>query len=119
MKDPVACSLEGVNQTQVQTEIGLDFATSLRALLRQDPNVLMIGEIRDGETAAMACRAALVGRLVLSTLHVNSAEEAPLRLRDLGVEDYLVDAVLVGVLAQELRGDDGQSAINGALKRRE
>ena len=115
IEDPVEYSLEGINQTQVHAEIGLDFATSLRALLRQDPNVLMIGEIRDAETAAMACRAALVGRLVLSTLHVNSAEEAPLRLRDLGVENYLVDAVLVGVLAQELVMREGGRRVKGRM----
>ena len=83
--------------------------------MRQDPNVLMIGEIRDAETAAMACRAALVGRLVLSTLHVNSAEEAPLRLRDLGVKDYPVEAVLVGVLAQGSVMRDGGRRVEGRL----
>ena len=72
------------------------------AILRQDPNVIMIGEIRDAETAAIACRAALVGRLVLSTLHVNRPEEAAVRLRDLGVEPYIVEAVLRGALGQEL-----------------
>ncbi len=103
-------TLPGLNQTQVHPEIGLGFAEMLRALLRQDPNVVMIGEIRDRETAEIACRAALVGRLVLSTLHVNSAAEARLRLSNLGVDTYLIDAVLRGVLGQRLEpvlGEDG------------
>jgi len=78
----------------------------MRLLLRQDPNVLMIGEIGDRETAEIACRAALAGRLVLSTLHVNAAEEATVRLRDLGVEEYLIGSVMRGVLVHTL--DEGR-----------
>ncbi len=102
VEDPIEYEIGGLNQVQVHDQVGLTFAAALRSALRQDPNILMIGEIRDQETAEMACRAALVGRLVLSTLHVNSAEEARLRLLDLGVDAYLVDAVLRGVLAQRL-----------------
>ncbi len=102
VEDPIEYSLEGVNQVQVHSEIDFSFAKALRALLRQDPNVIMVGEIRDAETAQIACRAALVGRLVLSTLHVNAPREAETRLLDLGVEPYLLRAVLRGVLGQTL-----------------
>jgi general secretion pathway protein E len=102
VEDPIEYSLEGVNQVQVNSDVGLSFASALRSILRQDPNVILIGEIRDAETAEMACRAALVGRLVLSTLHTNSAEQAVTRLKDLGVADYLIEATLKGVLGQTL-----------------
>jgi general secretion pathway protein E len=105
VEDPIEYSLPGIEQIQVHEEIGLTFARALRSILRQDPNVIMIGEIRDEETAAMACRAAMVGRMVLSTLHTNSAEGAYNRLMDLGVPRYLIDDVLHGVLAQELAPD--------------
>ncbi|KAB7610184.1 type II/IV secretion system protein [Amylibacter sp. SFDW26] len=102
IEDPIEYNLTGVNQVQVNEAVGLTFASALRSILRQDPNIILIGEIRDAETAEMACRAALVGRLVLSTLHTNSASQAKTRLLDLGVAEYLIDAVLRGVLGQSL-----------------
>jgi general secretion pathway protein E len=102
VEDPVEFQLHGINQIQVHTGIGLSFANLLRSILRQDPDVIMIGEIRDPETAQIAVQAALTGHLVLSTLHTNSAAAAVTRLRDMGVEDYLLTAVLRGVLAQRL-----------------
>ncbi len=102
IEDPIEYQLTGINQVQVRPQIGLSFASLLRAILRQDPDVIMVGEIRDGETAQIAVQAALTGHLVLSTLHTNSASAAIIRLRDMGVEDYLMTAVLRGVLAQRL-----------------
>ncbi|MGH7081376.1 MAG: GspE/PulE family protein [Acetobacteraceae bacterium] len=102
IEDPIEFQLPGVNQIQVKPQIGLDFAHLLRAILRQDPDVIMVGEIRDLETAEIAAQAALTGHLVLSTLHTNSAAASITRLRDMGVEDYLITAVLRGVLAQRL-----------------
>jgi type II secretory ATPase GspE/PulE/Tfp pilus assembly ATPase PilB-like protein len=102
VEDPVEYNLRGVQQVQVQEEIGLSFARVLRGVLRHDPNVILIGEIRDAETAEIAVRAAQVGRLVLSTLHTNSAAGALNRLVDLGVPEFLVRDVLRGVLGQEL-----------------
>ena len=103
VEDPVEYNLPGVQQVQVHDEIGLTFARVLRGVLRHDPNVILIGEIRDRETAEIAVRAAQVGRLVLSTLHTNSAASAVTRLVDLGVPEFLVRDVLRGVLGQELR----------------
>jgi general secretion pathway protein E len=102
VEDPIEYQLAGINQIQVKPQIGLTFAALLRSILRQDPDVIMIGEIRDLETAQIAVQAALTGHLVLSTLHTNSAAAAITRLRDMGLEDYLVTAVLRGVLAQRL-----------------
>lgn len=102
VEDPVEYNLRGVQQVQVHEEIGLTFARILRGVLRHDPNVILIGEIRDAETAEIAVRAAQVGRLVLSTLHTNSAGGALNRLVDLGVPEFLVRDVLRGVLGQEL-----------------
>lgn len=102
VEDPIEYQLAGINQTQVKPQIGLSFAALLRAILRQDPDVIMIGEIRDLETAEIAVQAALTGHLVLSTLHTNSAAASVTRLRDMGVEDYLLTATLNGVLAQRL-----------------
>jgi general secretion pathway protein E len=102
IEDPVEYQLKGINQTQVRPGIGLTFASTLRAILRQDPDVIMVGEIRDLETAQIAAQAALTGHLVLSTLHTNSAAATITRLRDMGLEDYLSAAVLRGVLAQRL-----------------
>ena len=90
------------NQVQVQHGIGLDFASGVRALLRQDPDVIMIGEIRDQETAEMAVQAALTGHLVLSTLHTNDSPSAITRLLELGVPAYLIRATVLGVMAQRL-----------------
>ena len=102
VEDPIEFQLHGINQIQVRSQIGLTFASLLRSILRQDPDVIMVGEIRDGETAQIAVQAALTGHLVLSTLHTNSAAAAVTRLRDMGVEDYLLTAVLRGVMAQRL-----------------
>ena len=102
VEDPIEYQLDGVNQIQVKPQIGLNFAALLRSILRQDPDVIMVGEIRDLETAQIAVQAALTGHLVLSTLHTNSAAATITRLRDMGLEDYLMTAVLRGVLAQRL-----------------
>jgi general secretion pathway protein E len=102
VEDPIEYQLGGINQIQVRSQIGLTFASLLRSILRQDPDVIMVGEIRDGETAQIAVQAALTGHLVLSTLHTNSAAAAVTRLRDMGVEDYLLTAVLRGIMAQRL-----------------
>ena len=102
IEDPIEFQLPGINQVQVKPQINLDFATMLRATLRQDPNVIMVGEIRDLETVQVAARAALTGHLVLSTVHTNSAAATITRLRDMGLEDYLIAATLRGVLAQRL-----------------
>jgi general secretion pathway protein E len=102
VEDPVEYQLAGITQIQVKPQIGLNFAALLRSILRQDPDTIMIGEIRDLETAQIAVQAALTGHLVLSTLHTNSAAATILRLRDMGVEDYLLTATINGVLAQRL-----------------
>ena len=103
VEDPIEYQLRGINQIQAHAQIGLTFASLLRSILRQDPDIIiMVGEIRDAETAQIAVQAALTGHLVLSTLHTNSAAAAVTRLRDMGVEDYLLTAVLRGVLAQRL-----------------
>jgi type IV pilus assembly protein PilB len=102
VEDPIEYQIPGVNQVQANAEIGLTFARALRALLRQDPDVILVGEIRDSETAEIACRAALTGHLVLSTLHTNDAPSTITRLLDLGVPRYLVASQLIGVIAQRL-----------------
>ena len=102
VEDPVEYQLDGINQLQVKPQIGLNFAQLLRSILRQDPDVIMVGEIRDIETAQISVQAALTGHLVLSTVHTNSAVSTVTRLRDMGLEDYLMTAVLRGVLAQRL-----------------
>jgi general secretion pathway protein E len=102
VEDPIEYQLAGINQVQVKPQIGLNFASLLRSILRQDPDVIMVGEIRDLETAEIAVQASLTGHLVLSTLHTNSAAATITRLRDMGLEDYLMTAVLRGVLAQRL-----------------
>ncbi|HTO68097.1 MAG TPA: ATPase, T2SS/T4P/T4SS family [Bradyrhizobium sp.] len=102
VEDPVEYQLAGINQVQVQAEIGLDFPHALRAILRQDPDIIMIGEIRDLETARIAIQSSLTGHLVLSTLHTNSASAAITRLIDIGVENYLLASTVKGVLAQRL-----------------
>ncbi len=102
VEDPVEYELGFCNQVQVNEKIGLDFASTLRSLLRQDPDVIMIGEIRDGETAEIAVRAALTGHLVLSTLHTNDAASSITRLVDIGIDSYLIAASLNAVLAQRL-----------------
>ncbi len=102
VEDPIEYQLNGINQIQIKPQIGLTFAALLRSILRQDPDVIMVGEVRDLETAQIAVQAALTGHLVLSTLHTNSASATITRLRDMGLEDYLLTAVLRGVLAQRL-----------------
>ena len=102
VEDPVEYRLQWLNQVQVQPQIGLTFAKVLRSFLRQDPDVIMIGEMRDGETAEIAVQAALTGHLVMSTLHTNSALGAIVRLINMGVEPYLITASVIGVLAQRL-----------------
>lgn len=102
IEDPVEYQLEGINQVQVNVTTGLTFANGLRSILRQDPNVIMVGEIRDSETAEIATRAALTGHLVLSTLHTNDAASSITRLIDMGIEPYLVSSSIVGVVAQRL-----------------
>ena len=102
IEDPIEIQLAGVNQSQVKSDIGLDFAAMLRALLRQDPDVILLGEIRDTETAKIATEAALTGHLVLATLHTNSAPQAITRLMEMGVAPYMVAPSVVGVLAQRL-----------------
>src|SRR5438132_6296116 len=102
VEDPIEYQLGGINQIQVRPQIGLNFASLLRSILRQDPDVIMIGEIRDLETAQIAVQAALTGHLVLSTVHTNSAAATMTRLRDMGLEDYLMTATLKAVLAQRL-----------------
>jgi type IV pilus assembly protein PilB len=102
VEDPVEYELDFCNQVQINEKIGLDFGISLRSLLRQDPDVIMIGEIRDNETARIAVQAALTGHLVLSTLHTNDAASSVTRLVDIGIEPYLIAASLNGVLAQRL-----------------
>ena len=102
VEDPIEYQLAGINQVQVQTEIGLDFPQALRSILRQDPDIIMIGEIRDLETARIAIQSSLTGHLVLSTLHTNSAAAAITRLIDIGVENYLLASTVRGVVAQRL-----------------
>lgn len=102
VEDPVEYQLEGINQIQVKPEIGLTFAHALRSILRHDPDVVMIGEIRDRETAEIAVHSALTGHLVLSTLHTNDAPSALFRLLEMGIEDYLLNASILGVVAQRI-----------------
>jgi type IV pilus assembly protein PilB len=102
IEDPVEYKLEGINQTQVNPTAEITFATGLRSILRQDPDIIMVGEIRDSDTANIAIHAALTGHLVLSTLHTNDAASAITRLIDMGVEPFLVSSALIGVVAQRL-----------------
>lgn len=102
VEDPVEYMIEGIGQTQVNTRVGMTFARGLRAILRQDPDIVMVGEIRDTETAEIAIQASLTGHLVLSTLHTNTAIGAITRLQDMGVESFLLSSSLLGVMAQRL-----------------
>lgn len=102
IEDPVEKNVSGINQTQVNPVAGLTFETGLRALLRQDPDIIMVGETRDGETAGISVRAAITGHMVLSTLHTNDAASSIVRLSDMGVENYLIANSLVGMVAQRL-----------------
>lgn len=102
VEDPVEMSIEGLNQVQVNSEIGLDFATVLRSILRQDPNVILIGEIRDSETARIAIRSSITGHLVLTTLHTNDSLSTIERLLDMDVERYLLSSSIKGIISQTL-----------------
>ena len=102
VEDPIEYYIDGIGQTQVNTKVEMTFARGLRAILRQDPDVVMVGEIRDLETAQIAVQASLTGHLVLSTLHTNTAAGAVTRLRDMGIEPFLLSSSLIGVLAQRL-----------------
>lgn len=102
VEDPVEANMEGINQVHVNEKAGLTFAASLRSILRQDPDIIMIGEIRDGETAGIAVKAAITGHLVVSTLHTNGTASTITRLADMGIEPYMIGDSLVGVIAQRL-----------------
>ena len=102
VEDPVESPMPDINQVQVNSQVGLDFAAALRSILRHDPDIIFIGEIRDGETAQIAVRSSITGHLVLSTLHTNDALSAVMRLADMGIEKYLVTSALSGVVAQRL-----------------
>ncbi|MCK5421482.1 MAG: Flp pilus assembly complex ATPase component TadA, partial [Deltaproteobacteria bacterium] len=102
VEDPIEYQLGGVNQVQVKSGIGLSFANILRSILRQDPDIIMIGEIRDAETAEIAIHSALTGHLVFSTLHTNDAAGAVTRLLEMGMENYLISSSLIGIMAQRL-----------------
>ena len=102
VEDPIEYFIDGIGQTQVNTKVEMTFARGLRAILRQDPDVVMVGEIRDLETAEIAVQASLTGHLVLSTLHTNTAVGAVTRLRDMGIEPFLLSSSIIGVLAQRL-----------------
>ena len=102
IEDPVEYQLEGINQIQVKSEIGLTFANALRSILRHDPDIIMVGEIRDRETAEISIQSALTGHFVLSTLHTNDAPSSLFRLVEMEIADYLMNAAVVGVLAQRI-----------------
>ncbi|NDU78903.1 type II secretion system protein GspE, partial [Actinomadura sp. DSM 109109] len=102
IEEPVEYQLPGINQTQVNPKINLTFASALRSILRQDPDVVLVGEIRDLETATVAMQAAQTGHLVLSTLHTDDAPSCVTRLTDIGVEPYVTASALIGVIAQRL-----------------
>ena len=102
VEDPVEADVEGINQVQTNDKAGLTFASALRSILRQDPDIIMIGEIRDEETANIAVKAAITGHLVVSTLHTNSAATTITRLADMGIEPYMIADSTVGIIAQRL-----------------
>ncbi len=104
VEDPIEYQLDGINQVQINTKAGVTFAAGLRSILRQDPNIILVGEIRDQETAGIALEAAQTGHLLLSTLHTNDAAGTISRLLDLGIEPFLIASAVIGVLAQRLGG---------------
>ncbi len=116
IEDPVEYQLAGINQIQVNPKIGLTFANGLRAILRQDPDIILVGEIRDPDTAKVAVQASLTGHLVLATLHANDCLSAPIRLIDMGIEPYLIGATLIGVVAQRLARKPGGKGRNGIFE---
>ncbi|MBU0672454.1 MAG: GspE/PulE family protein [Candidatus Margulisbacteria bacterium] len=113
IEDPVEYQLPGINQIQINPKAGLTFARGLRSILRQDPDIIMVGEIRDLETAKIAFQAAMTGHLVFSTLHTNDAPSAVTRLADMGIDQYLVEASVIGVVAQRLIRKKGPSGYQG------
>ncbi|OGB89291.1 hypothetical protein A2625_03895 [candidate division WOR-1 bacterium RIFCSPHIGHO2_01_FULL_53_15] len=115
VEDPVEYQLPGINQIQVNNKSGLTFARGLRSILRQDPDIIMIGEIRDLETARVAIQSALTGHLVFSTLHTNDAPSAVTRLMEMGIEKYLVEATVLGVVAQRLVRKTAPAGYKGRL----
>ncbi len=102
IEDPVEYQINGLNQIQIKSDIGLTFANTLRSILRHDPDIIMVGEIRDSETASIAIQSALTGHLVLSTLHTNNAPSSLFRLLDMGIQDYLINASVIGIIAQRI-----------------
>ncbi|MBC8062737.1 MAG: Flp pilus assembly complex ATPase component TadA [Clostridiaceae bacterium] len=102
IEDPVEYNFKGINQMQVNSKIGFDFANGLRSILRQDPDIIMVGEIRDGETAEISVRSALTGHLVLSTIHTNNAAGTITRMQDMGIEPFLISSTVTGIMAQRL-----------------
>ena len=98
VEDPVEFMVDGINQVNVNAKAGLTFASGLRSILRQDPDIVMVGEIRDGETAEIAIRAAITGHVVLSTLHTNDAPSSVARLVDMGIEPYLISTSVTGII---------------------
>lgn len=119
LEDPVEYQLEGINQVHVNPEIGFDFAAGLRSIVRQDPDIIMVGEIRDAETARIALQSALTGHLVFSTVHTNDAASAYTRLLDLGVDEFLLNAALVSIVAQRLARKVCQSCAKRAVNANE
>ena len=122
VEDPIEYYLDGIGQTQVNTKVDMSFARGLRAILRQDPDIVMVGEIRDLETAQIAVQASLTGHLVLSTLHTNTAVGAITRLRDMGIEPFLLASSLIGIVAQRLvrtLDESREPFIAGELERRQ
>lgn len=115
IEDPIEYQLPGVNQIQINLKAGLTFARGLRSILRQDPDIIMVGEIRDTETAKIAVQSALTGHLVFSTLHTQDASSAITRLVDMGIESYLVESTLIGVVAQRLVRKSRQSEGKGRV----
>ncbi|MFH1683952.1 MAG: GspE/PulE family protein [Candidatus Margulisiibacteriota bacterium] len=113
IEDPVEYQLPGINQIQINTKAGLTFARGLRSILRQDPDIIMVGEIRDLETAKIAFQAAMTGHLVFSTLHTNDAPSATTRLVDMGIQKYLVEASVIGVVAQRLARKSSANGYQG------
>lgn len=126
IEDPVECKFTGINQIQVQHEFGMTFVSGLRAIMRQDPNIIAVGEIRDGETARTALQAALAGSMVFSTLHGKDAAHAIVRLEDMGVEPFFISSALTAVVAQRLirlvckicRGQGCSQCLNTGFKKR-
>jgi type IV pilus assembly protein PilB len=102
IEDPVEYNFKGINQMQANSKIGFDFASGLRSILRQDPDIIMVGEIRDGETAEISVRSALTGHLVLSTIHTNNAVGTITRMKDMGIESFLISSTVIGIVAQRL-----------------